>query len=201
VGVVKSVLGAIAAPRTWLATIHVSLSLLVGVIGGSLVLSFLSTAAGLAITVVLALPFLGLVLLLARAVARIERARLRALLDVDLPDPLRPAEPARPPGAHPDRGSAWQRFRRRALSGAAWKEVAYTLALLPVGAIGFALATPATATAAPATTAPGPVATIAGAVASAWWKTWSGAAHPLRWPVHAGGRRVGRVLRRRAARP
>src|SRR4051794_28403895 len=79
VDVVKTVLGAIVAPRTWLATIHVALGLLVGVIGGSLVLSFLATSAGLAITFFLAIPFLALTLLVARGIAHLERARLRNL--------------------------------------------------------------------------------------------------------------------------
>jgi signal transduction histidine kinase len=60
-------------------------------------------------------------------VGRLERSRFAALHDEVLPPSVQPLP----------RGSVWARFKARLASKARWKQVAYSLLLLPVGAVAF----------------------------------------------------------------
>ena len=68
--------------------------------------------------------------LAAHGLAKVERTRFAALLDVELIDP------------HPDLGGTtpWQRYKERLGSASRWKEVAYVLVHYPLGAITSGLA-------------------------------------------------------------
>ncbi|MET0147320.1 MAG: sensor histidine kinase [Ilumatobacteraceae bacterium] len=101
----------------------------VAAIAFGLMVAFLATSAGLLITFVLALPFVWLLFILARAFSHVERSRIDALMDVRISDPVpRLAE----------RGPL-RRLRERVMSAPRWKEVAFNVAHLPVAAISFAL--------------------------------------------------------------
>ena len=119
--------------RLWRAACYVSLGLLMGCFTFSLTIAFLATSVGLLVTFFLALPMVWILFTLARGFAKIERSRANALMDVEITDPV-------PPLTRP----GWiGRLGERARSGPRWREIGYHLALLPVGAIGYALSTAA----------------------------------------------------------
>jgi signal transduction histidine kinase len=102
------------------------LDLFVGIITFTVVLTLLSTAAGLAILVPLAIPVVWLLFVASAGFGRLERSRTRELLDVDIPDPHAPL---------PDGKWYWTRLGARLSSGSRWKEIGYNLARLPVAAL------------------------------------------------------------------
>ena len=117
--------------RLWRAACHVNLGLLMGIFTFSLTITFLALSVGLLITFFLALPAIWMLFTLARGLAKVERSRARALMGVEIADPI-------PPLTRP----GWLgRLAERARSGPRWREIAYNLALLPVGVIGYALST------------------------------------------------------------
>jgi signal transduction histidine kinase len=123
-------LRALVEARTWLATTHTVLDLVVGSIVFIAVIVALITAFSLACTIVLAPPAFWLALLFVRGVGRFERIRFAALLDVRIADPYAPPVP----------GENWLRRQWRWIwSAAAWKEVLYTLILFPLAIVGFTL--------------------------------------------------------------
>ena len=124
---VAAVLLGPVSPRAWLATAYVLLDLPVGVVAFALVGALLGTAASLTPLALVGVPLLWLGLVAAAVLARVERHRIRLLLDVDVP--------ARPwPGAGL---SPVRRFLAWLTSLGAWKQVLYCLLLLPLGAVGF----------------------------------------------------------------
>jgi signal transduction histidine kinase len=85
----------------------------------------LSLSVGLLITFPLAVPFVWLLFVTARAMAHVERSRHAALLDVELIDPVPPL-----------RGRTWwRRLVERVRSGPRWREVGYALLRLPLGVL------------------------------------------------------------------
>ena len=123
-------LRALFEARTWLATTHTVLDLLVGLIVFLAVTTALVTAFSLACTIVLAPPALWLTFVFVRGVGRFERLRFAALLDVRIADPYTP----------PDPEENWFRRQWRWMwSAALWKEVLYTLILLPLALVGFTI--------------------------------------------------------------
>jgi signal transduction histidine kinase len=116
--------------RTWRALVHVLLDLPLGAIAFSIVLTLLATSVGLLITFPLALPFAWLMFVSAAGFGRLERSRLRALLDVDIPSPHPPLPP----------GGWWTKLKARARTASRWREIGYCLLALPLGAVTFALA-------------------------------------------------------------
>jgi signal transduction histidine kinase len=97
------------------------------------VIALLATSAGLLITFVLALPFAWLLFVWSRAMAHVERSRIDALMDVQIPDPVPPL-----------RSKGWlRRLGERVGSGVRWKEIAFHVARLPVAALALALVTAA----------------------------------------------------------
>jgi signal transduction histidine kinase len=115
--------------RTWWALCHVCLDPILGTLSFTVVVTLLSLSLGLAITLPLAIPSVWLLFVVARGMGRVERSRLHALLGLDLPDPHGPLAAA----------SWWRRLVERLGSATRWREVAYLLALLPVGCATFAL--------------------------------------------------------------
>lgn len=107
------------------------LGILLGSITFSTTIALLATSAGLAITFPLALPFAWLLFVCVRGFGRLERSRLSALLDVEIGEPHLPL---------PD-GSWFKRVLARVKSASRWREIAYFLLALPIGAVQFAVAT------------------------------------------------------------
>jgi signal transduction histidine kinase len=115
--------------RIWKETLYLLLDLPVGVAGFSAVVTGLTTGAGLLVTF-LGLPVLAATLLLARAAARGELVRARALLGIDLPAP---APLRREPGA-------LARLLAPIRDASALRAALYFLLMLPVGIFGFTVA-------------------------------------------------------------
>jgi signal transduction histidine kinase len=107
------------------------LGILLGPIMFSVTIALLATSAGLAITFPLALPFAWLLFVCVRGFGRFERSRLDALLGVSIADPHGPLP----------EGSWIRRILARVRSGSRWREIAYFLLALPIGALQFAVAT------------------------------------------------------------
>jgi signal transduction histidine kinase len=115
--------------RLWRAACHVSLGLVMGVLTFSLTITLLALSVGLLITFFLALPAIWLLFTLSRGFGRLERSRARSLMGVEIADPI--PQLTRP---------SWLgRLAERARSGPRWREIAYDLALLPVGVIAYVL--------------------------------------------------------------
>src|SRR4029077_19498759 len=70
--------------RTWKETLYLLLSLPVGIVTFSVLVTGLATGAGLLITL-LGIPIIWLTFVLARGLADLERMRARTLLDADVP--------------------------------------------------------------------------------------------------------------------
>src|SRR5690242_798205 len=114
--------------RTWAETLHLVLDLPLGIFTFSLLVTMLSTGAGMVVTLV-GVPLLAATVLTARGLAVMERGRARALLGVDLPEPP------------PFRWRAGQGFAAWLRAGLAdrtgWRGLLYGVLLLPVGVLGF----------------------------------------------------------------
>jgi signal transduction histidine kinase len=115
--------------RLWKAACYVALGLVLGCITFSITITLLATSAGLMVTFLFALPVAWLLFVTSRGFAAMERSRARALMDVEIADPVPPLN---------ERG--WlKRLGERARSRPRWKEIGHHLALLPVGVIGYVL--------------------------------------------------------------
>jgi signal transduction histidine kinase len=115
--------------RTWRGLLHVVLDVPMSVVGFVPVVVLLALGGGLAILLPLALPFVWLLFALAAGLGAVERNRVAALLDVDLPSPHRPLL-----------APTWiGRLRERLGSASRWREIGYHVAHLPVGVLAFTL--------------------------------------------------------------
>ncbi len=123
--VIRTVLRPWRTSRTWRALAMAALDLPIGIVVFVPTIALLSVSAGLIITFPLAIPFIVLLFWSSRLVSRVERHRLAALLDVDLPDPVPPATPA----------SLWRRFTRMLSSVPRWKGIVYCLVRFPTGIV------------------------------------------------------------------
>ena len=117
-----------ARTQTWWNLVHLVLDVFMGSITFSVVFTGL-VFAGVMLLIPVFWPFavLGLwgLFLCGRAIGHIERSRYRALLDVQMADPVPRLENT----------SLWRRFRERFRVSARWRELAYGLILLPLGMI------------------------------------------------------------------
>jgi signal transduction histidine kinase len=130
------VLGSLVAPwrrpgRLWRALAASALALPLGAVSFSVMITLLSTAAGLAITVVLAVPLVWLTFVVARGFGALERSRIAVLLDTPLVDPVPPLT-AR---------SGLRRIWERVQSPDRWREIAHHLLALVVGVATFTVVT------------------------------------------------------------
>jgi signal transduction histidine kinase len=116
--------------RLWPALCHVVLDLPLGIIEFTVVFTLLVTAASLVIVFPLAIPVAWLFFVLSAGLGRLERGRVGALLKIDIASPHAPLPDA----------SWWRRLVARVGSASRWREIAYMLAMLPVGVLGFVLA-------------------------------------------------------------
>jgi signal transduction histidine kinase len=120
------VFGPLVSPRTWAATINVVFDLFSSIVVFVAFVVALALFIGTFGTVVLIPVFLVVLLTVTRVIGKLERARLRAVLDVDIPDPY-PAFT----------GTIWRRFLARVTSAQPWKEGAYALVTLPLAVVSF----------------------------------------------------------------
>jgi signal transduction histidine kinase len=113
--------------RLWRALGAAGLALPLGTVSFSVMVTLLSTATGLAITVVFAVPFLWLSFVVSRGFARLERSRIAVLLDTPLADPVPPLI-----------STSWlRRLWERVQSPDRWREIAHHLLALVVGLVSF----------------------------------------------------------------
>ncbi|AXB44833.1 sensor domain-containing protein [Amycolatopsis albispora] len=106
------------------------MNLPIGIFGFTLLFTLATTGISTAIVWV-GLPIAALAVLLARGGARVERARVYAMLDTYIPVPYR----ALPEGSQKDR------WKVRLKDGATWRDAAYFFLLFPLGIIQFVLVT------------------------------------------------------------
>jgi len=124
----RTILVAPVSPRTWAATMHVLLDMVIGTITFTFAVTAVSLVGSLVCTLVLWVPALAIMVVGLRAMGWFERARFNALLQVPIDDP------------HPIvEGTLWEKTRAWVFGAALWKELAYALLLFPLGTIGFSL--------------------------------------------------------------
>ncbi|HJQ45892.1 MAG TPA: sensor domain-containing protein [Amycolatopsis sp.] len=120
--------GSRPCPTTLGSLVFLLLSLPLGIAGFVGVVTL--GAVGLATAIVwMGLPVLAVLLVLSRATARLERARVQTLLGAYVVTPYRPM---------PATGLR-ARWRTRLLDGATWRDMAYLILLLPIGIAEFTL--------------------------------------------------------------
>ncbi len=110
----------------WLATVHVVVGFPICVVAFVLIVTFVTTSAGLAVTAILAVVPLVLLLLSVRALTQIQRSRFAALLGVVI-DPV------------PRAGGGSRGIRRlfaESLAASTWRQVGYHLLSFFVGTVG-----------------------------------------------------------------
>jgi signal transduction histidine kinase len=125
---VRTVLGAWLHPRTWASLAHVMVGVIVTTATFTLVVTAVSVSFGLLFALLIGIPFLGLTLLMTQGLGAFDRARYRVLLGEQIASPHVPIK-----------GNAWVWFRKRALSGAAWKEVLWFLLTWPLTLAAFVI--------------------------------------------------------------
>ncbi len=108
--------------------LYLAAGLPVGVAAFSVIVTGLALAAGLAITLV-GIPVLVATLFAMRGIAHLERRRAGALLGERVTDVERSW-----------RGGPWQTTKAATTDPVAWRDVAWSLLLLPVGTAGFTVA-------------------------------------------------------------
>jgi len=109
------------------AAAYVALGLPIGAIAFAITIALLAASTGLAVTIVLAIPFAWLLFAASRGLGGVERSRADALIDVTIVDAV-------PPLAAP----TWlRRPWERVTSAARWREIGHHLLALPVGVLGF----------------------------------------------------------------
>ncbi|WP_328943114.1 sensor domain-containing protein [Streptomyces sp. NBC_00250] len=123
---------AIRAPfeaRTWRAFLYVLIGLPLSVVWFALSISFFSAGAGLLITF-LGVPILAGVLAMCRGFGVVERARARALLDVDVraPEPVRGRT-----------GGAFSWMGAMLKSGTSWRHLLYAVVHMPWAVFSFSV--------------------------------------------------------------
>ncbi|MFB7410187.1 MULTISPECIES: sensor histidine kinase [unclassified Streptomyces] len=123
---------AIRAPfegRTWRALLYVLIGLPLSVVWFALSVAFVSAGAGLLITF-LGVPILAGALAMCRGFGVVERARARALLDVDVraPEPVRGRT-----------GGAFSWMGAMLKSGASWRHLLYAVVHMPWAVVSFSV--------------------------------------------------------------
>ncbi|MGD9995893.1 MAG: sensor histidine kinase [Ilumatobacteraceae bacterium] len=115
----------------WQAITFSALSLPIGIITFTFMVTLLALGAGLMVTFLLALPVIWLLFVMAHGFASMERSRVASLLGIALPDPVPPLT-----------GPSWgKRLAERVRSKPRWREIGYHVAMLPTGVFAFAAIT------------------------------------------------------------
>jgi signal transduction histidine kinase len=123
------VLGAVVSRRTWLTTIHLLVGLPIAIAIFTVAVTGVALGIGLLPLFLLGVPVLVATTWIIAGFARFERARFALLLGESIP----------PPVADPRTDGWWRRFLRRLQSASTWKQLAYCVLALPVGAIDYSL--------------------------------------------------------------
>lgn len=124
----RRMFGPYAHRRVWLESTYLLLDLPEGIALFTIAVTLLSLGAGLSVTLV-GLPLLGATIVGGRAVAMVERVRVRTLLDEELPP-------------HPSivwEKGLWPRAKQMFTDRPGWKGLAYSLLMLPWGIFTFTL--------------------------------------------------------------
>ena len=121
----RSVLGALVSPRTWLAVIHLLAGLVIGFVAFLVVVVGVSLGIGLMPLFLVGIPVLVGVIWLTGVGARTERVRFAVLLGVDIPEPA----------PLPDEPRGWRRMNLLFLARSTWLPTVYALLRLPLSAI------------------------------------------------------------------
>ncbi len=124
--VMKRLFGAYARPRVWLESTHLLLGLPVGIGLFTIVVTMLAVSTGTLFSLV-GLPLLVMTVAGGRVVGQVERARVKALLGVELP--------AHAPISW-QRG-LWPRAKQILADRPSWRGLAYALLMLPWGIVTF----------------------------------------------------------------
>ncbi len=123
-------LAAYADRRTYGALGYLLLGLPLGIFGFVVVVTGLALGLGLVVTLI-GIPILVLTLLFVRGLAGLHRQLAWSMLQAPLP--------RRPTSRIRSHGVFWERLRQLVTARQTWREVAYVLASLPLGVIGFSL--------------------------------------------------------------
>ena len=121
----RSVLGALVSPRTWLAVIHLLAGLVIGFVAFLVVVVGVSLGIGLMPLFLVGIPVLVGVIWLTGVGARTERVRFAVLLGVDIPEPA----------PLPDEPRGWRRMNLLFLARSTWLPTVYALLRLPFSLI------------------------------------------------------------------
>lgn len=113
----------------WLAFLFSLLSFVLGIFWFVVLVTLIAVGSGLVVTLV-GLPILVLTMFLWLKAASLERARVRALLGVEIEEPYLPL---------PDDGW-WARLKTRLVDRHVWLDLLYLLLLLPIGVAEFVIA-------------------------------------------------------------
>ncbi len=124
-GGLRSVLGALVSPRTWLAVIHLLAGLVIGIVAFTVVVVGIALGIGLMPIFLVGIPVLVGVIWLAGLGARAERARFAVLLGAVIPAPA----------PLPDEPRGWRRMNLLFLARSTWLPTVYALIRLPLSAI------------------------------------------------------------------
>jgi signal transduction histidine kinase len=121
--------GLLISPRTWLSLAFLLTSFVLGVFWFVVLVTLVSTGAGLAVTLV-GLPILLLTMILWTWGARLERSRVGGMLGVRIANPYKPLP------EHP-----WTaRLRAFVTDLAVWRDFIYLILLFPIGLAEFIIA-------------------------------------------------------------
>ena len=124
-GGLRSVLGALVSPRTWLAVIHLLAGLVIGIVAFTVVVVGIGLGIGLMPIFLVGIPVLVGVIWLAGQGGRAERARFAVLLGAVIPAPA----------PLPDEPRGWRRMNLLFLARSTWLPTVYALIRLPLSAI------------------------------------------------------------------
>ncbi len=124
-GALRSVLGALVSPRTWLAVIHLLAGLVIGIVTFLVVVIGIGLGIGLMPIFLVGVPVLVGVIWLAGLFARAERARFAVLLGTVIPAPA----------PLPDQPRGWRRMNLLFVARSTWLPTVYALIRLPLSAI------------------------------------------------------------------
>jgi hypothetical protein len=127
----KWLLDAYLDGRTYTTLAYMLLALPLGVLGFTVVVTGLSLAAGLLVTLA-GIPVLVLTLWFTAAFARLQRRLAWSMLDAPMPRLL--------PGPGPTRGIFWRQLVHLARRPRTWREVWFAVLALPLGVAGFSVA-------------------------------------------------------------
>jgi hypothetical protein len=107
---------------------YLLMNLPLGIAGFTVLVTLLATSLG-TVVVWVGVPLFAIAILLARGAAKVERARVYALLDTYIPLPYLPLPV----------GSQKLRWTARLKDGSTWRDIGYFLVLFPIGIIEFTL--------------------------------------------------------------